>query len=49
VLRSKGFGAADNNEELVKIEAADITIASLSTRDKRTNGLITRNLKRSLL
>jgi hypothetical protein len=25
-LRSKGFGAADNNEELVKIEAADITM-----------------------
>lgn len=39
VLHGKGFGTADNNEEIVKIEAADITIACLTIRDVRANGL----------
>lgn len=39
ILRGKGFGTGNTEEELVKIEAADITIACLTIRDVRSNGL----------
>lgn len=39
VLRGQGFGTGNTNEELIKIENSDITIAYLTIRDVRANGL----------
>jgi hypothetical protein len=39
ILHGTGFGSANINEELVKIEAANDTVAYLTIRDVRANGL----------
>src|SRR5690606_14522678 len=39
ILKGSGFGSANTSEELIKIEAASITVAYLTIRDVRGNGL----------
>jgi hypothetical protein len=39
ILRGKGFGGSDTNEEMIKIEASANTLAYLTIRDVRANGL----------
>ena len=39
ILRGQGFGTANTDEELIKIEAKAITLAYFTLRDGRANGL----------
>lgn len=39
ILKGQGFGTSNVNEELVKVEASNITLAHVTLRDVRANGL----------
>jgi hypothetical protein len=39
ILRGQGFGSGNTDEEMIKVEAASITVAYLTIRDVRANGL----------
>jgi hypothetical protein len=39
VFKGQGFGSGNVDEEMIKIEASDITLAYLTLRDVRANGL----------
>lgn len=43
ILRGGGFGSSNTNEELIKIEASNITLAYFTLRDGRANGLKIQN------